>query len=127
SSQKQGLGTPSPWPCAGEKGQGNEDSCRRIVHGDLDRGRAMPYREWLTAYSHLVKNGASVCPACEVDGLRICFIGDPKTRMGWAAAWCPACGAAARFSRVKVPEGATLLRFEDPMPEELLRVRWVHR
>lgn len=63
-------------------------------------------------------DAASVCcPECGTPGLQHQYVGDPVTKIGYLAIWCPACNHGVHVSRVEIPPGANLLPFGTPQNE----------
>ena len=52
------------------------------------------------------------CPECGDAYIDYEFVGFRDSRMGYAMLWCPACEKGIHISRLKVPEGVSMLSFE---------------
>jgi transcription elongation factor Elf1 len=76
----------------------------------------MSIRDWVHAYAGIVdalpERAQIPCPHCGHADLRIQFVGDVQTRAGYAVVWCANCNYGLHFSRVQVPEVATMLAFD---------------
>jgi hypothetical protein len=53
------------------------------------------------------------CPECQSDAIDFQYVGDAASRVGFLAIWCTNCLNGIHVSRVKAPESATLLAFDD--------------
>lgn len=56
----------------------------------------------------------SPCPECGTVGLKLRYIGDPATRIGFNIFWCMNCFHGIHISRSKAPESADFRSFDDP-------------
>ena len=61
---------------------------------------------WLQAYLDLADGKAPNCPACGLATLRLRYVVDPATRIGYALVWCESCKKGFHISRLKAPAGA---------------------
>ncbi len=55
--------------------------------------------------------GDVVCPLCGRGFVRIQYVADPDTRIGYCAVWCTSCLKGMNISRAKVPSGYPYLPF----------------
>ncbi|NDI35097.1 hypothetical protein [Chengkuizengella sediminis] len=53
------------------------------------------------------------CPECQKETVDFQYVGDTETRIGYLEIWCDSCLKGIHISRVRVPESANLLSFED--------------
>lgn len=58
-------------------------------------------------------NIAHHCPECQSEAIDFQYVGDIASRVGFLAIWCKSCLNGIHISRVKVPESAVLLAFDD--------------
>ena len=80
------------------------------------------FEAWLDAFRRalaaLPAGDLPACPRCGRFDLRLRFVADSETRLGFAAMWSDFCGHGIRMSRVAVPHGVEFLRV-DAAPEAL--------
>ncbi|MGH2731389.1 MAG: hypothetical protein ACRDJG_00275 [Actinomycetota bacterium] len=76
------------------------------------------YSAWAKAYEAmylaLPEKLPASCPNCGQSPLRLVFIGNPASRIGYADFWCDNCLYGLRISRVEVPAGVEMLPFSTP-------------
>lgn len=68
------------------------------------------------------KNIAHSCPECQSEAIDFQYVGDITSRVGYLAIWCNSCLNGIHLSRVKVPESADLLAFDDSKVKERIPV-----
>lgn len=73
-------------------------------------------------YDALPDDPHLACPICGKDALRIAFVADPGTRLGWAYLWCDACHHGITRSRTLAPDAATIVDRNLPAEERLAAV-----
>lgn len=82
----------------------------------------MAFENWVDAFAEIVDalpaDAGLACPNCGERSLRLQYVGDLVTRLGYAALWCDACRHGVTLSRVKAPDSASVLSF-DSDPETL--------
>ena len=73
------------------------------------------FQLWTDALHSVLEQHAVHCPNCGADALRIVFVGNPDTRVGYCSFWCDTCRYGIRPSRVLIPDGADFFPFDtDP-------------
>jgi hypothetical protein len=76
----------------------------------------MGYLDWLKQFGRISKDPDSAvsatCLSCGEGPLRIQFVADAETRVGYAAMWCEACMQGIHVSRARVPAQVSFLTFE---------------
>ena len=71
------------------------------------------YGDWLNLVSKLAEHLDEVfCPNCGKHMINYLYIGDEKTRMGYLQIWCESCLTGIYVSRVKAPEEAKMIFFD---------------
>ena len=82
----------------------------------VDGAADMTFESWLDAFIELADTvgdeGSPVCPQCGYRTLRLQYVGDLTTRIGFAALWCDNCRRGMTLSRVKAPNGVHMLPFD---------------
>ena len=53
------------------------------------------------------------CPECQNSTVDFQYVGDSETRIGYLDLWCNSCSNGIHISRVRVPDSAKLLEFND--------------
>jgi hypothetical protein len=75
-----------------------------------------PHRAWLEIAARLGRGepakGAR-CPNCGDENVDHRYVGDPVSRVGYLAAWCPVCLHGIHISRVRIPERETPIAYSD--------------
>lgn len=75
------------------------------------------FKRWLpiidSINSMLPMREKLVCPNCGEKEVDYAYIGNVETRVGYMVVWCGNCNHGIHVSRVKVPENAELIAFED--------------
>ncbi|MDX2699060.1 hypothetical protein PV416_42535 [Streptomyces ipomoeae] len=72
---------------------------------------------WLKALSRFNtgdKENTEPCPNCGRSQLRVQYLANMESRVGYALFWCDACLHGISVSRVQVPEGAPVRPIDDP-------------
>jgi len=83
------------------------------------------FKEWLYLYNKLrtsTSNRADCrCPECGSNTIDYQFVGDLEKRIGYLDIWCATCNYGVHMSRVIIPEGESIISFDDP--SEVLTAR----
>ena len=67
---------------------------------------------WIKASSNIKDDPRNcICPQCSHSGLRIQYIGDLDTRVGYALVWCDNCLHGIHISRTLIPADVHALPF----------------
>jgi hypothetical protein len=86
----------------------------------MKTGGSDTYPDWTDALDAVLKGLPDrrdvPCPECGVRALRIVFVGNPGTQVGYCSLWCDNCRYGIRPSRVLIPDEAEFLPF-DTNPE----------
>ncbi len=73
---------------------------------------------WLRALAPIADGqratGSGPCPDCGRDQLKVRYIVDTNSRIGYALFWCAACLHGIAISRVRAPEGMPIWSIDDP-------------
>jgi hypothetical protein len=56
---------------------------------------------------------ALYCPECLNSTVDFQYVGDSEMRIGYLDVWCNSCSNGIHISRVRMPESAKLLEFND--------------
>ncbi|WP_037671364.1 hypothetical protein [Streptomyces griseus] len=70
---------------------------------------------WSTASE---TDATAACPHCGRGEVRLRYVVDPDSRVGFALMWCDACGHGISVSRVRAPEGAPVRSIDDATATE---------
>lgn len=63
--------------------------------------------------SNIQKKEVNKCPICQSETVDFQYVGDTDTRIGFLDIWCTSCMNGIHISRVKAPESANILTFND--------------
>lgn len=76
------------------------------------------FRDWLVIYKNIreftVEKSDCICPECGTNAIDLQFVGDVEKKIGYLDMWCTACNRGVHMSRVLIPEGASMISFDDP-------------
>jgi hypothetical protein len=76
---------------------------------------------WLKSLAAARESGETnriSCPNCGRSELKIRYIVDSESRIGYALFWCEACLHGVTVSRVRAPEGILTYALDDPTSTE---------
>ncbi|MBB3095955.1 hypothetical protein FHR83_003625 [Actinoplanes campanulatus] len=68
---------------------------------------------FLSALARSIEGGAAPCPMCGKGNLRLRYVADPMSRVGYLDAWCDNCFKGVHVSRASVPDGMRFTPFGD--------------
>lgn len=75
------------------------------------------FRDWLGMYKNIrestVTKSECICPECGAKTIDLQFVGDLKERIGYLDMWCTTCNRGIHMSRVQIPEGESMISFDD--------------
>ncbi len=75
------------------------------------------FSDWLSLYKQIYdsqgKIESLVCPECGLRTVGHQYVGRESDRMGYLDIWCYTCNKGAHFSRVRIPENALFISFDD--------------
>lgn len=76
------------------------------------------FNDWLNLYKRIregVTKSELTCPECSSGGsVDFQYVGSAEKRIGYLDIWCTSCNKGVHFSRVSIPEGFSLISFDDP-------------
>jgi len=70
------------------------------------------YKNWLLLQPWKLSEKV-VCPECGNEAVDYRVIGDKSTNIGWGLIWCNSCHTGIHVSRMKLPENAKVISFEE--------------
>ena len=70
------------------------------------------FKKWLDLGRHLDQKEGLKCPSCGRVALDFQYVGTPVDRIAYLDLWCGACLKGIHISRVRVPEGLSMLTFD---------------
>lgn len=77
------------------------------------------FQDWLNMYTNIRKSTVTrsecICPECGANSIDHQFVGDVKKRIGYLDMWCTTCNRGIHMSRVLVPEGESMISFDEPV------------
>lgn len=75
------------------------------------------FNDWLKMLTELSKNNCLtkdfVCPECGRKSVDYIYVGDPSTHIGYLPVWCRSCNNGIQISRVEIPQGAKMIKFDE--------------
>ena len=84
------------------------------------------FRDWLVIYKNIrestVAKSECICPECGANTIDLQYVGDVKERIGYLDMWCATCNRGIHMSRVLIPEGASMISFDDPVEAVSARI-----
>jgi hypothetical protein len=81
------------------------------------------FSRWLKLSADISSNSSHIniahcCPECQSQAIDFQYVGDIASRVGFLAVWCNSCLNGIHLSRVRVPESAVLMAFDDASVKE---------
>jgi len=74
---------------------------------------------WIKLIKHLNNVDKLECPNCKNRSIDYLYIGQAETKIGYLQIWCNKCKKGIYISRVKIPDNAKFVSFEDSGNVEL--------